>query len=119
MNHTVHFNPDLKKSFVVSGTGGWNQRNTNTYIKACLEFDISNRKFHIVGHLNTPRKYAGVVSTQDYLYVFGGEYDNFILSTSFERLALKTNGVFEEITVENESILQRRTSWQNNRLLSF
>ena len=59
-----------------------------------LEFDILNQTFKVIGDLKLGREdWPGVVTTKNYIYVFGGGMN----SSTVERLSLAGNEESEEI----------------------
>ena len=73
----------------------------------CLKFNILNQDFDILGTLNIARVIPGIISTSKYLWVFGGMDEQRKKSDSMERIDLRYEGGFEEITLRNQSLLKQ------------
>ena len=56
---------------------------------------------------------AGVISAKKHLWVFGGyNMSDCDISDTIERVDISTGGIFEQITVKNQSLLQQSSFTQ-------
>ena len=69
-------------------------------------FDFLNRAFNVLKSLNKARRLCGALSTEQFLWVFGGQGEDGVLD-SIERKKLNCDADFYEINIEHQHLLKQ------------